>query len=467
MDLIHVSWGHNVDVTISFSNAMPVGSFNLLISYDPSLPQFLYAEPIGVMADWEYFSYQYSRTDTCGGDCPVALIRLAGIADLPDGEDPGDVFHPEGEIIRLVFNIPEICWYAGQCRLLQWTWFGCGDNSFVSSDGDSTFLAADIDTILPGGDCLSPVEQGEIHPRLHFEDGFICLRLFCENGDMNLDGRPYDIGDAVLFANYFIYGPIVLHDEQPPDWYENRALASDYNDDGQILTLADLVCLLCIISTGETWSYCVWNSKLTPLANMADVNYTTDEEMVVSTKSPVDMGAAAFEFRHTGVEVGTPVLSDEADKMTIGFSDQNGVLRVLVYSMDGNSIDAGEFNLFTVPVSGDGTIELVEVQLSDAWGNVLTPNTARITPPMTYELLQNYPNPFNASTAIGFALPMASGWSLRIYDIVGRLVDEFAGFSPAGQVSIQWDATDAASGIYFYKLSAGDFTNTKKMVLMK
>ncbi len=87
--------------------------------------------------------------------------------------------------------------------------------------------------------------------------------------------------------------------------------------------------------------------------------------------------------------------------------------------------------------------------------------------PDAYELHQNYPNPFNAGTAISFTLPTTSDWTLVIYDIVGREVDRFTGNSPAGVVNLHWNADGAASGVYFYRLTAKGFTDTKKMTLMK
>jgi hypothetical protein len=153
--------------------------------------------------------------------------------------------------------------------------------------------------------------------------------------------------------------------------------------------------------------------------------------------------------------------------MTIRSADRDGELRVLVYSMENNSIDAGAYDLFTVPTTGEGSIELIEVQFSDAKGNMLAVNTAKVSPPHAFALMQNYPNPFNAGTMIRFALPEASDWSLRVYNVVGQLVNEFKGQAEAGLVSVHWDAANAASGIYFYKLDAGKFTDTKKMILMK
>ena len=68
---------------------------------------------------------------------------------------------------------------------------------------------------------------------------------------------------------------------------------------------------------------------------------------------------------------------------------------------------------------------------------------------------------------IGFALPEAANWRLCIYDVTGQLVKEFGGPSAAGYVTVGWDANRAGSGVYFYKLTAGNFTDTKKMVLLK
>jgi hypothetical protein len=97
----------------------------------------------------------------------------------------------------------------------------------------------------------------------------------------------------------------------------------------------------------------------------------------------------------------------------------------------------------------------------------LTRSGSGAVTPKAYMLNQNYPNPFNAQTAISFTLPTASSWSIRIYDITGRLVDRIDGQSGAGLVTTHWHAGEAPSGIYFYRLAAGEFTQTRKMTLMK
>jgi hypothetical protein len=88
--------------------------------------------------------------------------------------------------------------------------------------------------------------------------------------------------------------------------------------------------------------------------------------------------------------------------------------------------------------------------------------------PTQYSISQNYPNPFNPTTEITFALPKASHVTLAILDALGRaqavLVD---GERPTGTYSVSWNASNFPSGIYFYRLQAGDFVETKKLVLLK
>ena len=82
-------------------------------------------------------------------------------------------------------------------------------------------------------------------------------------------------------------------------------------------------------------------------------------------------------------------------------------------------------------------------------------------------LLQNYSNPFNPETNISFLLPEKSSYQLLIYNSLGQQIESFAGIHSAGIVEITWDASLYASGLYFYKITAGKETLTKKMLLLK
>ena len=88
--------------------------------------------------------------------------------------------------------------------------------------------------------------------------------------------------------------------------------------------------------------------------------------------------------------------------------------------------------------------------------------------PLDFRIGDPYPNPFNPATTISFDLPEAAKARLNIYDITGRLVAELVnGWRDAGRHELRFDGSNLASGIYIYRLTAGDFNAMGKMVLMK
>ncbi len=88
--------------------------------------------------------------------------------------------------------------------------------------------------------------------------------------------------------------------------------------------------------------------------------------------------------------------------------------------------------------------------------------------PLTFSLVQNYPNPFNPTTEISFSLPSAADVKLEIYNIMGQRVTTLVNERlEAGEHIVQWDGSEAASGVYFYRLQTDDFVGTKKMILLK
>ena len=88
--------------------------------------------------------------------------------------------------------------------------------------------------------------------------------------------------------------------------------------------------------------------------------------------------------------------------------------------------------------------------------------------PMKFSLEQNYPNPFNPATTISFSLPAQSFVSLKVFNALGREVSELVSDElQAGTYLRQWNAAGLASGMYFYRLQAGQFSETKKLVLIR
>ena len=100
------------------------------------------------------------------------------------------------------------------------------------------------------------------------------------------------------------------------------------------------------------------------------------------------------------------------------------------------------------------------------WGETSEPISGNI--PAQYRLGHNYPNPFNPTTTVTFDLPEAGLVSLIVYDIQGREVARLAdGIKPAGSHQITFDGSELSSGVYFAKMEAGDFRQTRKMLLIK
>jgi len=103
---------------------------------------------------------------------------------------------------------------------------------------------------------------------------------------------------------------------------------------------------------------------------------------------------------------------------------------------------------------------------------ILTNTTTNIDNPVyvkeKFSLAQNYPNPFNPQTTIHYQLPESSKVTLSVYDINGRLVRTLVKQQKnAGQYSVLFNANELASGVYFYKLSTENFSEFRKMLLVK
>jgi len=213
------------------------------------------------------------------------------------------------------------------------------------------------------------------------------------------------------------------------------------------------------VITGDALAF----GKLTPYASTAQVGIeSAGDALKVTSSSAVDVGAAYFVFNVDGtVEKVTSLVSG----MDIKSDVVDGELRVLVYDIGEGRIPAGESDLFSVEVNGDLTI--VETSIADYYGNDLNVTTTARILPTDFALLQNYPNPFNPSTDIVIEVPGPSQWKLDIFNVTGQLVESFGGYTAGGAVKVTWNAGDAASGIYLYKATAGQYSAVKKMVLMK
>jgi hypothetical protein len=100
--------------------------------------------------------------------------------------------------------------------------------------------------------------------------------------------------------------------------------------------------------------------------------------------------------------------------------------------------------------------------------NISSVYSSDLEAPALFELKQNYPNPFNPNTVISYQLPVSGDVTLKVYDVLGNEVATLADeYKPAGSYEVEFSADDLTSGIYFYKLQAGSYSETKKMILIR
>jgi hypothetical protein len=208
-----------------------------------------------------------------------------------------------------------------------------------------------------------------------------------------------------------------------------------------------------------------------------------------------------FGFDRAVLAVGEPQLTERAERMTLDYGVVDDELVVLVYSLTGEVIEAGTGSVVRVPfeavggAEGEVAIEVIEpvVFTADAgiyFGEGLVVVKVEGMVPAEYDLAQNYPNPFNPITTIRYAIPSTEQrtengviggnsklntlrTTLVIYNVLGQEVRTLVdGVKEAGYYTVTWDGrdgggNDVSSGVYFYRLRAGDFTATRRMVLMK
>jgi hypothetical protein len=463
-----------------------MGGFDFLIAYDASALSFSSASlgaalgPAG--CGWEYFTYRYGAQGNCGGPCPSGLLRVVAIADANNGANHPDCFGvADGEeLVSLKFYVTNDRLFECQYVPIRFAWIDCGDNGISNIGGDTLWISSSVfefyDDDAPfgepdpdaeitdmscyfaiayGGACAACDVSQKYEPVrfIVFWNGgidIVCADSIDAPGDVNLNGIAYEIADAVLYTNYFLYGLPAL--DPNPQFRNAQIAASDANQDGSVLTVGDLVYLLRVV-IGDAQPF----PKLAPFANTANVNLANG---TLSTDASVDLGGVYATFRVNG----NYTLTSNTD-MEVVSAENDGLLKVLVYAgLDNmsNRLDAGNNSLFSI----DGNVELVNVEVADYNGNMMNTRVSKNILPTEFKLSQNVPNPFNPTTKIGLDLPTASDWSLDIYNVAGQLVKSFNGRG-VGNVSVEWDATNVASGIYFYKATAGAFTDTKKMVLMK
>ena len=132
---------------------------------------------------------------------------------------------------------------------------------------------------------------------------------------------------------------------------------------------------------------------------------------------------------------------------------------------EGLSVKQTSDNGYVVSGNIDGNLGILLVK-SDK--NGITSVDKTISTPNKYSLYQNYPNPFNPTTSINFSVPKSGLVKIKVYDLLGREVATLVNENkPAGNYHMQFNASKLVSGVYFYRMESGSYTQTKKLLLLK
>ena len=132
-------------------------------------------------------------------------------------------------------------------------------------------------------------------------------------------------------------------------------------------------------------------------------------------------------------------------------------------------VSANEFGTYQCQIDSSGdTLYSRPVIITDSRLTAIAEDESPKAVPNDFQLLQNFPNPFNPVTTIRYLLPQQSQVLLVLYDITGRRVKTLVDrVQPPGAYSVQLDASGLSSGIYFYRIQAGTYTQTRKLVVQK
>jgi hypothetical protein len=285
-------------------------------------------------------------------------------------------------------------------------------------------------------ECDVFTEKGEPVRAVDFYNGgvdIICADSIDAVGDINLNGLAYEIADAVMFTNYFVQGLSAFDPH-----VQGSIAASDANKDGVPLTVADLVYLIRVI-IGDAVPY--------PKVDVVSATFAFEDDVL-----SIDRDMAALHVVFQG-NVAVELIADQMEMKT-GMVDGN--THVIIFPDAINQTFSGEI----LRANGRlvGTPEFATYD-----GN----SVAAKNVPRSFRVSQNYPNPFNPSTTIEFAMPQGGEWNVDIYNVAGQLVDHFDGSAEPGFVEVQWNASNLASGVYFYRVSTNTASKTMKAILLK
>jgi hypothetical protein len=235
-------------------------------------------------------------------------------------------------------------------------------------------------------------------------------------------------------------------------------------------TLTDLVTLIRRIISRQT----VPQEDQTDSNNLAVARITSqDSQISFQLESENPVGGVMVVFKGDNLTVEKVDLAPQTEDLDLYTSQVGNELKVLLISREGKVLPLDRC-LFSIRDSG---FEIAEVSLADNQGELIPvkPVYEKNSIPTRFTLYQNFPNPFNPSTTIRYFVGMETSArvSLKIYNVAGQVVKRLVDEEKApGEHQVLWDGKneqgeDVASGVYFYRLIVSDYSENKRMVLLR
>lgn len=426
--------GGVVEVPIILVNPEPISGMELLIQYDPTTFAFLEASRLDARTkDWEYF---YCRDRAAG---LYRQVKIVGIADFPNQTNIVPLFPDSGAVVYLRFKVTNDPGLSGLLVPLEFYCFDFTDNTLSTPQGQ--FIGRERISLNNGGVLI--------------KEGNTVV------GDVNQNGMAYEVGDAVKLAAH-LSGAKPLTSQQ--------LINADVDQDGRMGTLTDLVLLIQRIIEQQTVPRQEGDGSEEP-ALVRITSESSQTSILLESECPV--GGALVVFKGRNSNLGAVELAPQIKDVDLYTSKVGDELRVLLIGREAQPLPLGD-RLFSL--SGDG-FDAVDVSLADCEGELISARNEynEGSLPTRYALYQNYPNPFNPTTNIRYFVG-ANGpakVALKVYNVAGQLVrilvDEDR--SP-GEHQVMWDGKnergeDVASGVYFYRLSVVDYSENRRMLLLK
>jgi hypothetical protein len=200
-------------------------------------------------------------------------------------------------------------------------------------------------------------------------------------------------------------------------------------------------------SSAEAWSY----------LNAATVPVELTSFSASVTKGAVNLSwKTATEVNNMGFNVERSANKSDWTKIAFVQGNQTSTSTIVYSYVDKSVSNAGKYYYRLKQIDNNGSFKYSSIVEAD------------VNSPSVFSLNQNYPNPFNPSTIISYSLPQASNVKLIVYNAIGQPVRVLEnGFKNSGTYNVTFNASELSSGIYFCKIEAGQFSQIRKMMLLK